>query len=314
LVRAGITSLVIAAQGSQIRGHLIPTAVISGQITESVRAAAEKAHRRIIESVLEDRQVDLIHFHGLDFLSYRPHYERIPQLATLHLPVAWYPSDLFRQSNLHLNCVSESQAASHPAAQSLPVVRNGIDVERFRPSARKQEFLLWLGRVCPEKGVHIALRVAHKMNLPLIIAGPIHPFSAHQNYFNQEVFPLLDERRRYIDAISVGEKASLLASARCLLVPSLAAETSSLVAMEAISSGTPVVAFRSGALPEIVEDQVTGFIVDSGDEMADAVLKIDSISPEACRAVASARFAGQRMVDDYIALYERIITAQSVGE
>jgi glycosyltransferase involved in cell wall biosynthesis len=160
-----------------------------------------------------------------------------------------------------------------------------------------------LGRICPEKGVHIALEVAHELDLPMVIAGPVHPFQDHQVYFSERVRPLLDDKRRYTGPVNLEQKIELLAGARCLLIPSLVAETSSLVAMEAISSGTPVVAFRSGALPEVVSHEVTGFIVESQDQMRDAVAHVGDISPEVCRETAITRFDALRMVDDYIKLY-----------
>ncbi len=217
------------------------------------------------------------------------------------------------EPDLFLNCVSQNQAHSEAAAETLPVVPNGIDLEKFQVCQNKQEYLLWLGRVCPEKGAHVALRVAHRLNLPLIVAGPVHPFSAHKMYFNEQIQPLLDDKRCYIGPVDTKRKAELLANARSLLVPSLVAETSSLVAMEAASSGTPVVAFRSGALPEIVDDGITGFIVQSEEDMAKAVLKTGAISPLTCRAKAETCFTASRMSQDYFGLYDLILSSQFSG-
>jgi len=313
LVRAGYRSIVIAARGSVVNGELIETPAAPAEITDSVREDAQQAHRYQIELVLNHHRVDLIHFHGLDFLAYRPRFHPPSHLATLHLPLTWYPSTLFEEPGLFLNCVSKNQARSEADAEMLPVVPNGIDVEKFQVCINKQEHLLWLGRVCPEKGAHVALRVAHRLNTPLIVAGPVHPFSAHKMYFKEQIEPLLDDQRCYIGPVDTKRKAELLANARCLLVPSLVAETSSLVAMEAISSGTPVVAFRSGALPEIIDDGLTGFIVQSEEEMAQAVLRTGCISPATCRAKAETRFAADRMCQDYFKLYDRILSSQSPG-
>jgi glycosyltransferase involved in cell wall biosynthesis len=166
---------------------------------------------------------------------------------------------------------------------------------------------LWIGRICPEKGVHIALEVAHRTGLPAIIAGPVHPFREHQLYFSERVQPLLDDQRQYVGPIGLEQKIELLGQASCLLIPSLVAETSSLVAMEAISSGTPVIAFRSGALPEVIDHGATGFIVDSQDEMVIALERIGDISPDICREVARCRFDSARMVRDYLSLYESLL-------
>ncbi|MGA8025709.1 MAG: glycosyltransferase family 4 protein [Bryobacteraceae bacterium] len=307
LVQAGHRSIVIAAKGSQVSGEILETPVFTREITDQVRHEAQRTHRRMLERALDEYSIDLIHFHGLDFHAYRP-TRRAPQLATLHLPPAWYPSWIFDLSDIQLNCVSRDQASAAHSPARLPVVTNGIDTNQFRRLRKKLDYLLWIGRVCPEKGVHIALQVAHRLKIRIVIAGPVHPFRDHEAYFSNQVQPLLDSKRKYVGAIGLEEKKKLLAEARCVLLPSLAAETSSLVAMEAISSGTPVLAFRSGALPEVIEHGQTGFIVDSEDEMAEAVeRRLHEISPETCRCRAKLRFDARRMVSDYIDLYGDVI-------
>ena len=312
LAQAGMRSLVVAAESSKVQGRLIATPLATGEITEAVREEAHKAHALRIQATLAQTKVDLIHYHGLDFFNYRASHSDVPQLATLHLPLAWYPPAIFQNPGFSMNCVSETQGASVPANHSLPVIANGICVDSFQFTPVKGDYLLWLGRVCPEKGPHIALSVAHHLNLPLFIAGPVHRFPAHECYFIEQIKPFLDDSRRYLGPVGLKKKSELLANARCLLVPSLAAETSSLVSMEALSSGTPVIAFRSGALPEIIESGVTGFIVDSEQEMARAVTRAQEISPSVCRAVAEDRFTADRMVSGYLDLYRSLIARAAV--
>jgi glycosyltransferase involved in cell wall biosynthesis len=301
LVARGLESIVIAAEGSQTSGLLLPTPAAQEEITESTRASAQENHLRQIEAALARYCVDVIHFHGLDFHSYVPN-SSVPKLATLHLPPSWYPPCIFESGSVKLNCVSQTQADAVVGGIRPPVVPNGIETSVFRPR-RGGDFLLWIGRICPEKGVHIALQVAHSLDVPLIIAGPVHPFQYQQVYFAKQVEPLLDSRREYIGPVGLDKKLDLLSTARCVLIPSLVAETSSLVAMEALAAGAPVIALRSGALPEIVDDEQTGFIVDSADAMAAAVERVDEISSNDCRRIARERFDHARMVDGYIELY-----------
>ncbi len=307
IVEAGHQSVVIAAVGSAVSGELISTVAMTDEITEQGREISRKAHLQQIGQVLSQKPIDLIHFHGLDFSSYLPS-SRIPKLATLHLPPAWYSPSVFKMPEVRFCCVSEAQADTVPTRERPTVVCNGIDLSVFKSTCERAPYLLWIGRICPEKGTGIALRVAHRLRLPLIVAGPVHPFRTHQQYFTEDVQPLLDNQRQWIGSVGLRDKVKLLSEARCLLIPSFAEETSSLVAMEACSSGLPVIAFRSGALPEVVEHEVTGFIVDDEDQMVLAVERTARISAERCRERAWTRFAASRMVRDYLSLYERILT------
>lgn len=305
LAKAGHRSIVVAARGSRVSGELIETPAADGEMTDEIRRRAQAEHRRAITEALREHEIDLIHFHGLDFYEYVPE-EHLPKLATLHLPVAWYPQSIFELPEVTLSYVSQTQAAGLAG----PVICNGVDTERYQGSYEKQEFLLTLGRICPEKGMDAALRVAHRLDLPMIVAGPVHEFETHRKYFCEQVQPLLDERRRYIGPVGIEEKRGLLGTARCLLIASSVSETSSLVAMEAMSAGTPVVALRSGALPEMIEDGVTGFLANSEDEMAEAVERVCEISPEVCRERARTRFSSRRMVADYLGLYRELVSRE----
>ena len=312
LVQAGHQSLVIAAAGSQLQGELIEGPPAPPCLTPEVRERARRDHKRLIHQTLERFEVDLVHMHSLDFHHYLPE-RRVPVLATLHLPPDWYPEQIFRfqRPAFYLNCVSESEHATCPKSMRLlPCIPNGVAVDQFQWQSEKRSFVLALGRICPEKGFHFALQAAHAAGVELVLAGELFPYAEHKAYFRQQIEPLLDERRRFLGPVGFEQKRELLARARCLLIPSTVAETSSLVAMEAMASGTPVVAFRSGALPEIVEDGVTGFLVSDAQAMAEAIHKTNRLQPHDCRQAASKRFSDRVMADRYVSLYERIIKAE----
>jgi glycosyltransferase involved in cell wall biosynthesis len=309
LTKAGHRSIVIAAAGSRVRGTLIPSPKANGCLDDRLRRSGQQAHRELIAETLERFSVDLIHMHSLDFHSYMPD-STIPVLATLHLPPDWYPRWIFRhkRAHFHLNCVSSSQQRSCPSSSSLlPYIPNGVDVHRFDRKSAKQNYVLALGRICPEKGFHFALQAARMARRDLILAGEVFPYAAHQRYFKSKIAPLIDNRRRYIGPVGFARKRTLLAQARCVLITSTVAETSSLVAMEALAAGTPVVAFGSGALPEIIEHGRNGFLVRDVEEMAEAIERAGDLDPEACRYAARSRFSADHMIQRYFGVYEQII-------
>ena len=307
LTAAGHRSIVIAQEGSVVTGELRTTPAPQGRIEDQMWAKSHAIMRAHIAAVIERDRPDVVHLHGLDFGQYLPP-EGPPVLVTLHLPLTWYAGDWLRadRPRTFLQPVSASQAAlADPDLALIAPVPNGVDTERFRPGP-KGDRALTLGRITVEKGFHDALDAAHAAEMSLDVAGVIFPYAEHEHYFASEVAPRLDPARRYLGTVAGEAKAGLLRAARCVLIASTAAETSSLVAMEALASGTPVIAYRVGALPDIVEDGVTGWLVDDVAGMADAMRRIDAIDPAACRAAAVARFSQTRMIEDYMQLYRRL--------
>jgi glycosyltransferase involved in cell wall biosynthesis len=305
LVEAGHRSIVIAPEGSHTAGdlHLVPA--VEGEIGNAAKAHVHRFVRERIADALAQESGDLVHYHGIDFDAYLAE-TKVAQLATLHLPIAWY-SDAALRSGIHLQPVSQDQAGRAPAGLDLPPpIENGVDLDRYRASAMRGDYALVIGRVAPEKGFHDAIAAARSAGVPLVLAGQLYPYPEHRRYFEEQVGPALDAGCRWAGTVAGDAKAKLIAEARCLLVPSTAPETSSLVAMEALASGTPVIAYRSGALPEVIEHGATGFIVDGVTEMAAAIGRIDAIDPAACRAAAEARFSATRMTADYLRLYEKL--------
>jgi glycosyltransferase involved in cell wall biosynthesis len=313
LTRLGHESIVVACEGSRICGALAPTPRWDGDLNDEVRRWAQQQHRLAMESVLSRRRIDVVHMHGLDWHAYLPPAGP-PVLATLHLPPGWYPPGVFqlRRPGLHLNCVSRSERrACPPSSLPLHVVENGVPVDRLLSRARKRNYAVALGRVCPEKGFHVALDAARRAAVPLLLAGEVFRYPDHQRYFESEILPRLDDRRKFIGCVNMPRKRRLLTGARCLLAPSLAPETSSLAAMEALACGTPVIAFASGALPEIVEHGRTGFIVRDEREMADAIGDAATLDPTECRRAARERFSADRMARDYLRVYESMLSSAS---
>jgi glycosyltransferase involved in cell wall biosynthesis len=311
--RRGHQTTIATCAGSSVSGRLF----VTGDAPRRADTFEDRnrEHREAILNLLERETFDLIHdmsgsfFGSVDNLS-------VPLLATLHLPRSFYPDVNWNALavNVKLNCVSAAQA--HSFAEIPPLagwVANGIALERFPLRTAKDDYLLWLGRICEEKAPHLAFKVAQRTGRRLILAGQVYPFSYHQEYFAREIDPHLGGPIQFIDSPSFEYKVELLANASALLVPSLVDETSSLVAMEAMACGTPVLAFRRGALPEVVSDGDTGYVVETLDDLVAAVSRLEAIDPETCRAHVEQHFSAIRMADDYAMLYQRVL-GRSKGE
>jgi glycosyltransferase involved in cell wall biosynthesis len=308
LTCTGHNSIVIATSDSTVYGRHVPIAQTTAPYDHDAIARARQSCRDALHVTLSAHAVDVVHMHGVDFAEYLP-APNVPVLATLHLPIQWYAPRAVCPARpaTWLNCVSQTQHEVCPPSPSLiDPIRNGVTIHD-RPLAKKGRYALFLGRICPEKGVHIAMNAAARAGVPLVIAGKVFPYPAHLEYFEHAVAPRLGSMHSYAGPVSGKRKHRILASARCLIVASLVPETSSLVAMEALAAGTPVVAFSNGALPEIIDHGKTGLLVSDEDEMAAAIEQVDRLSPQACRTAARERFDVRHMIDRYFAVYEKIV-------
>jgi glycosyltransferase involved in cell wall biosynthesis len=308
LAAAGNRSTVLAAEGSRVAGRHLPMP-LPARLEPQDMAAAHAALRDAIASAITRHAPDLVHLHGCDAMDYLP-APGTPVLITLHLPPCWYPSAIWQtgRRDTWLHAVSSSQhAACPPCAALLPPVPNGVPVAALPTTVSRRGFALCLGRICPEKNQHEVLEAGSLANMPVLLGGQVFPHAAHETYWHRAVVPrLVQGRHRFLGAVGFARKRRLLSAARCLVSASLAPETSSLVAMEALACGTPVVAFPSGALSEIVDHGVTGFLVKDVAEMAAAMQAAARLDPDACRAAARARFSDRAMVSRYFALYAAV--------
>jgi glycosyltransferase involved in cell wall biosynthesis len=308
LTLAGHRSIVAACEGSRVSGTLCATPLPRGPITPELRRAVHRAHYETICRAVEQSPVHLVHMHGIDFHEYLPPND-VRVLVTLHLPLEWYSHELrdLRRPNLWMHGVSASQhSKSSFRLPLLPQIENGVSELFFEVRHARRNFALCLGRVCPEKGFHLALEASARARVPCLIGGQVFPYPEHHAYFEREICPRLGCGARFLGPLELRRKRRFLAAARCLLVPSLVDETSSLVAMEALACGTPVIAFATGALPDIIDHGSTGFIVRDVSEMADAIRSAAAIDRDACRAVARARFAVEGTIAKYFQLYEQL--------
>lgn len=253
-------------------------------------------------------EFDIIHNHtaleGMSIAGLIP----TPVLTTLHGDMNGDWELLFHRYGGWFNTISYSALSLLPEnSRCVGVIHNAIDCSAypFNPGPR-EDFLLYLSRISVEKGAHLAIEVARDLGVKLVIAGNVD--DPDRDFFESEISPHVDgELIEYFGEADFQAKCDLLFRAHCLLAPITWQEPFGLFMVEAMACGTPVVAMRLGAVPEVIEDRVTGFVVDSLDEMKTAVTHCHSIRPEDCRARAKTLFDVPRMVDDYLKVYEQII-------
>lgn len=309
LVAAGHDVTLLAAGGSQTSARLWsplpapPSHLLGDQ-------HVELAH--VLVGYRRRHGFDVVHDHTTTGAALGAIADGPPVVHTLHGPFTPTTSRFYAQvgDRIALVAISHDQAARRPAGLPIAaVVHNAIDVTARPYVADKGDALLFVGRACPDKGPDIAVEVARRVGRPLRMAIKVNEADEHA-YFDHVLAPLVASGDvEVVEAHSAAEKAALFASARAVLFPIRWAEPFGLVPVEANASGTPVVAFGLGAVPEVVADGVSGFVVAPGDldAFCAATERVDELSPAACRAHALARFDGPRMVTDYLRVYEQVV-------
>lgn len=199
--------------------------------------------------------------------------------------------------------VAISDADRRPDLSYAATIHHGIDLTAFTYRDDPGAYLLFLGRIHPDKGTHLAIEVARRSGLPLIIAGIVQD----KAYFAQQVEPLLDGRTVvFLGAVDGPERDRLLGGARALLHLIAFDEPFGLAVIESLATGTPVIAYRRGSMPELLDDGVTGFLVGDIEAAADAVGRVPALSRRACRAAVEERFTSARMVAQYATLFDEV--------
>jgi glycosyltransferase involved in cell wall biosynthesis len=304
LVQEGHDVTLFASGDSRTSARLVPCAPRGLRLDGCREPLA--AHYRMFELVADTAPAfDLVHFH-VDYLHF-PITRRlgIPHMTTLHgrldypETVALYK--LFRE--MPLVSISDAQRAPLPGLNWLGTVRHGLPEDLYRFSAEPGDYLAFLGRLSPEKGCERAIEIARRAGMRLRVAGKIDP---NDKVYAREVLqPLMDRGDvEYIGEIDDAEKSDFLGRARALLFPIDWPEPFGLVMIEAFACGTPVVAWRHGSVPEVTQDGVTGFVVDSVEAAVEAVERADTLSRATIRKVFEERFTTPRMLAEYLALYE----------
>jgi glycosyltransferase involved in cell wall biosynthesis len=250
---------------------------------------------------------DVIHSHAYHYALPFVRLVATPVLHTYHI----LPDDdivpAYARLGARVAAISEYQRRAFRGVKNVAVVHHGIDTDAFPFSAARGEYLLFLGRILPEKGADLAIRLARRVGMRLILAGTN---DENDDFFRSEIAPAIDDQKvRYVGPVAPAERNRLLAGAAALVYPIVEPEPFGLVLIEAMACGTPVLALAIGAVPEIVEDGVTGYRAPSVERLAELLPDVLRLDRARVRREAVRRFDYRRMVDHYEGLYRRLAGA-----
>lgn len=314
LPKMGHETYLFATADSKTNSELIPTfprAIRKEKIAEDIKTRDSLKYIGVAKVVeeLKKRKIDIIHNHiGWRFLPFASLFE-CPTVTTLHGPLD-IPYQQFiygRFKELPFVSISNSQRKPFQKLNYAATVYNGIDLNQFKFNEEpKGDYLAFLGRMSPEKGPKQAIEVAKRSGIKLKMAGKID--AVDKEYFEKEIKPLIDGKQvEFIGEIGSEERDGFLGNAIALLAPLQWEEPFGLFLIEPQACGTPVIALKRGAAPEVIKHGKTGFVVEMLDEMIIAVKKIDTIKRKECRKWIEENFTAERMVKDYEKVYQKLI-------
>ncbi|MBU0731736.1 glycosyltransferase family 4 protein [Patescibacteria group bacterium] len=256
---------------------------------------------------------DIIHSHLNERHLFFSPFTKTPTVVTQHWPFNETIVNLFKEvapKNVWVTPISNSQKKQGEGiVRYTQTVYNGIDLNKFKFDPDPKNYFVFLGRLHPNKGCHLAIQAAIKLNVRLIIAGATHENQPiYKNYWDEKIKPyLIHPKIKYIGEIRHTQVNTLLKDAKALVFPIQWEEPFGLVMVESMASGTPVISFNKGSVPELVKDGQTGFVINENKQVAQAMEKIDTINRRDCRAWVKENFSLQKMVAGYEEVYKKII-------
>jgi glycosyltransferase involved in cell wall biosynthesis len=255
----------------------------------------------------QQNKFDIIHDHMVPLSLPTANMSHTPVVGTMHGafdPDARKLFECLRSPNIAT--ISRSQAVSAPDIHHAGTVYNGLQMDNYPFSEFTDGYLLFVGRISPEKGTHIALQAAQQLDMPLIIAAKLE--KTDEIYFHENVAPYLSERIKWIGEVSESARNHLMSRARAFLHPAMWHEPFGLTLIEAMACGCPVIAYNRGSIPEIVQSGVTGYVVNDFEGMLEAIVNIGTVDRTLTRDYARTTFNEKNMADGYEALYQTALT------
>jgi glycosyltransferase involved in cell wall biosynthesis len=308
LVRQGHEVTLFASGDSETTAELVAPCPRGLRLSATPDPLA--VHLYMIEKVAQHAdEFDLLHFHIAPLHFSLARRISTPHVTTMHgrLDVPTIGPLYSEFAELPFVSVSDAQRVPLPDQNWIGTVYHGLPVGELRFHPEPGSYLAFLGRIAREKRPDRAIAIAKACGITLKIAAKVDPSDVE--YFKSEIEPLLDDPLvEFIGEISEGDKDAFLGQARALLFPIDWPEPFGLVMIESLACGTPVVAFRGGSVDEVIEQGVSGFVVDDLDQAITATKQVASLDRRACRQAFDERFSATRMVDDYVKLYTRLVS------
>lgn len=273
---------------------------------------AELHHCSAAARAIAGERFDVVHAHAPAMLAFAEEL-RVPTVYTLHhVRDERLTRAYLRHPGVRYVAISARQGQLEPEL-ACQVVHHGLDIARYPAGRGERDDAVFLGRLVPCKAPELAIAAARGARLPIRLAGTVHPRDASPKWQAELVAALARRGVQHVGTVGGERKMELLGGARALLMPLRWEEPFGLVMVEAMLCGTPVIAFPRGAAPEIVDEGVTGFLVEDEDEMAAALARLRRFDRVACRSRAQARFSAGRMVRDYELIYASAAAAAGLG-
>jgi len=314
LVRQGHEVTLFASGDSRTTARLEPIVPRALRL-QGIHDSTPSSILTLDRVIARQHEFDVLHFH-IDFFQY-PLFRNLSDraLTTLHgrqdLPNL--PAIYRAFPDMPLVSISDRQRPQMPELNWRGTVYHGMPRDLFRQGPGNGDYLAFLGRICPDKGILPAIEIARLAGMPLKVAAKVDP--ADRDYFDRQVKPVLDMSPHvtFIGEIDDSRKQQFLGEAKALLFPISWPEPFGLVMIESMACGTPVIAFDSGSVPEVMEEGMTGFVVDSMEEAADAVGKVDRLCRTLIRSRFEKRFSVEAMARAYVKIYENLTAEETVA-
>jgi len=315
LVKQGINVTLFACGDSQTSAHLVKVIekpmydFVGGFSWNTIQPYEFLTYNEFFKRVSD---FDIVHnhmgFHPTVFAQLLP----IPMITTLHSStIPDFPHLINSvKDNLYVS-ISNAQRSIIPKLNYIRTIYHGIETNKFHfKDKQDNEYLFFIGSLTPQKGIDIAVKAIHELGEKLIIAGEIR--KEYEDFLNEKVFPYVDGKQiKFVGEIAFKQKCELYAHAKALLFPIQWNEAFGLVMVESLASGTPVVAYKNGSVPEIITNGQTGYIVENYEDFKKAIKNIHAISRKTCREMAQQRFDVRVMTKNYINLYKQFVSKKS---